>query len=1715
MRSKILYIVILSALIVCNTIQAQTSPTTFTSGTSTFTVPCGVTQLVVQCWGAGAAGGGSNNNTNNNGGGGGGGAYTVTTLTVVSGQVITYSVGAGGAGTNLTGADGGQTSFSTIIANGGIGGAGGNVASGAGGVGGIGGTYSGGNGADGLSNTYGGGGGSSAGTASNGNTAITSTGGVAVIGGGAGGAGATVNNTTGNPGVFPGGGGGGADRGANNKAGGSGANGQIIITWLTPNLCISTTTTETITSCGVSWTDNGGIAANYGTNQSYTKTFCPSSLGQAVKVDFSSFNTEGGGGTCTDYLEMWMGNTATGAAQDIFCDNLGAFSIVSTSPDGCVTLRFTSNATTNKAGWASNISCVAPCVNPISSLTTSTDVNICNSSAMVPGNLNVVFNATPSTAGATWNVSRYEWEWGDGSSSITTTPIATHTFPTTPNFGIYTTKLFVRDNNFSNNPLGCISTNSTIRSVTILPPATFTGVNSVSPLPNPPITLTCSQFTTLTAVASSQTVSEAPISPPPPNISLPDGAGLSYISGIDFSGFFPVGQTVAASCFPTVTFNLEHSWSGDLTIDLIAPNGQTARLYNKHGSSIHFGTCVNGADDGVPGCGATYSVVNSGGVNWTAGGVTTTSSSTCASYTGTCESGANYISQTYNSTTPFSTFTGSPINGVWQIKITDNLTYDDGTLFSWGLSFPSACYRPLQSKTPDITSVEWYHPGTGPVVPVVQPTNITTITDPGPGLCQIPGTCIGTQIQNQIVVGPFDVIGTYTYYSRATDEYGCYYDRSVDVIVSKPKVILPTSFTICAGAVVPATTFTSTPISTVTTYEWSNSNTLIGLPATGTGNIASFTATNITTATIIATIIVTPTLGCVGIPSTYTIKVNPLPTIVVTATSSSICTGQITTLTASGASSYTWSPGTGLSSTTGATVVSTPTVSITYTVTGLTTATCSSISSITITVSPVATATISGTTSVCPNTSSVVTFTGTPNAIVNYTINSGAIQTLTLSATGITTLTTPLLTSVTTYTLVSSGVAPCLSTYTNEFVTINISPTTPPITSFTYTNPICKTSANVNPTLAASFTLGGNFSTTSGIEVSAVSGEIDVPLSTLGTYIVTYTFPSSGCNAGGFSTFSVTITDVSSITNSMLESICSNGTLAIALQSDFPSTYSWIATDNSNVTGESLTNQTNATINNTLVNATSTAQLVTYTITPTTVYGLCVGASRNIAVTINPTPTLVLTATKTSICSGQATTLTVSDASTYTWSPNTSLSSISGSSVVANPTQNITYTVIGISATNCTTTTSIAINIIPSDTPITSFTYPTPICINSTSVLPDQETSFTTGGTYSSTGGISINASTGLINATLSTAGDYVVTYTVNASGCNPSGFSTQTVSIIGLGNPTTGITYTSPVCINSDNINPTFELGLTTGGVFSALPGIIIDSNTGQINVASSVVGTSVITYSVLAQGCLKAGQGTASIIISNDFPLVDAGLDLTISCNLTEVEANNESVSAGATYSWLAATGLVTPLSTLNAIFNEAGEYTLSAINPINGCAANDKVIVIVEEKPNANFLTDLTNGLVPLTVSFTNLSNSAATSFVWDFGDGNNSTEKNTSYTYNKDGEFFVVLTASNGNSLCNDTASVTIIVNALPKLVIPNVFSPNNDGTNDFFVVTAKSFTELEIIIYNRWGKKITNYNALTSSWDGGDSADGVYFYLLKGKDINGKTEEYNGSFTLLR
>jgi hypothetical protein len=202
-----------------------TTTTQTVSGTYNFSVPAGVTQARVQCWGAGAGGGGGGSTEGGEGGGGGEYAeepsYPLTPLGTVG-----YAVGNGGSGgiTGQTGTDGTDTSFDTV--NSGVVANGGDAGSGfVHGKGGTGSTntihHNGGNGGDGTGGDTGGaGGGGSAGATGAGGTGTTSTGstgqagGAAGTGGGAAGGAGGNNAANGSSGASPGGAGGGAGAGS-------------------------------------------------------------------------------------------------------------------------------------------------------------------------------------------------------------------------------------------------------------------------------------------------------------------------------------------------------------------------------------------------------------------------------------------------------------------------------------------------------------------------------------------------------------------------------------------------------------------------------------------------------------------------------------------------------------------------------------------------------------------------------------------------------------------------------------------------------------------------------------------------------------------------------------------------------------------------------------------------------------------------------------------------------------------------------------------------------------------------------------------------------------------------------------------------------------------------------------------------------------------------------------------------------------------------------------------------------------------------------------------------------------------------------------------------------------------------------------------------------------------------------------------------------------
>lgn len=265
---------------------------TFTS-TGTFTIPAGVTSVLVECWGGGGSGGGNSSNISRGGGGGAGGAYAKKVVPVISGTVYTVTVAATKAGIIGAGSQGNPSWFdtkSTVYAEGGAGGAapnGGTASAGTGSaansIGDV--VYAGGSGSTGTTSQGGAGGGGAGSTGAGRNASATTSGGGTVIGGGNGGAGTTVEKDGTNGSTMGGGGGGALIPDATNHYGGNGAAGQVIVTWIT----LSASSSASIVCSGSNLTLSASV-----TPDSYSATLLSENLNAATN-NWTKINNSTGG----------------------------------------------------------------------------------------------------------------------------------------------------------------------------------------------------------------------------------------------------------------------------------------------------------------------------------------------------------------------------------------------------------------------------------------------------------------------------------------------------------------------------------------------------------------------------------------------------------------------------------------------------------------------------------------------------------------------------------------------------------------------------------------------------------------------------------------------------------------------------------------------------------------------------------------------------------------------------------------------------------------------------------------------------------------------------------------------------------------------------------------------------------------------------------------------------------------------------------------------------------------------------------------------------------------------------------------------------------------------------------------------------------------------------------------------------------------------------
>ena len=255
---------------------------------------------------------------------------------------------------------------------------------------------------------------------------------------------------------------------------------------------------------------------------------------------------------------------------------------------------------------------------------------------------------------------------------------------------------------------------------------------------------------------------------------------------------------------------------------------------------------------------------------------------------------------------------------------------------------------------------------------------------------------------------------------------------------------------------------------------------------------------------------------------------------------------------------------------------------------------------------------------------------------------------------------------------------------------------------------------------------------------------------------------------------------------------------------------------------------------------------------------------------------------------------------------------------------------------------------------------------------------------------------------------------------------------------------------------------------------------------------------------------------------------------------------------YQWEVSPLHIAPNDPTWAIGLEAYKYYYIKVTDGRGCLQRDSVKLKAYPNPLVEISTDpgdtvyLQNPHV--TYSYENLSADTLeiSNFYWILNSQYNitSNEEEPRFTYVEVGDYNTELKVYNPQG-CDTSYFKTVKVNPV-KLKIPNVFTPNGDGINDYFIISLDSGSDMpsnsgnrdgddgggssleyenyeplnryyeatELTVFNRWGRIVFHSKDYQNNWDGGDLPDATYFYVLKCKGLKNDAT-YQGSVMILK
>ena len=384
-------------------------------------------------------------------------------------------------------------------------------------------------------------------------------------------------------------------------------------------------------------------------------------------------------------------------------------------------------------------------------------------------------------------------------------------------------------------------------------------------------------------------------------------------------------------------------------------------------------------------------------------------------------------------------------------------------------------------------------------------------------------------------------------------------------------------------------------------------------------------------------------------------------------------------------------------------------------------------------------------------------------------------------------------------------------------------------------------------------------------------------------------------------------------------------------------------------------------------------------------------------------------------------------------------------------------------------------------------------------------------GTYNWLWNNQATSSTILVTPTATTS------YFVSVTDSNNCPSKTDSISVNVF--PPLGIaaTGTDTICEGQSTVLSSIANG-GNGGPYSYLWSNGSDSS--SVNVFPTVT----TTYSVsITDNCTLTPATAVLPVVVNETPSIDISPMTEQGCMPLEVQfLNNSSYPQGTIFTWLFGDGQTTDSISPLHIYNTDGIYTVSvqAITPDN-CVSSFIMSNSIEVYPLPVSSFSISPESISILHPEITISDSSLLSAIWfyDFGDGKTSAFQNPTHIYQDTGRFTVIQIVESEFG-CRDTSNKEVIVEGAFTVYIPNAFTPNNDGSNDYFFANGYGITELKMQIFNRWGNKVFETPSVSGRWNGIDTSgkicpQGVYVYTAKIKDQYGIYHTYNGQVTLIR